>query len=85
MKNVFFKGFALCLPFFFASCNETNEFMNGEEKMQVLFSVDEFINSSSTRTNVDPSNNFAITWASGDVIGIFPREGYQEPFAIPAK
>ena len=84
MKNVFFKGFALCLPFFFASCNETNEFMSGEEKMQVLFSVDEFINSSSTRTNVDPSNNFAITWASGDVIGIFPREGYQEPFAIPA-
>lgn len=84
MKNVFFKGFALCLPFIFASCNETNEFMNGEEEMQVLFSVDEFINSSSTRTNVDPSNNFAITWASGDVIGIFPREGYQEPFAIPA-
>lgn len=84
MKNVFLKWFALCLPFIFASCNETNGFMNGEEEMQVLFSVDEFINSSSTRTNVDPSNNFAITWASGDVIGIFPREGYQEPFAIPA-
>ena len=54
-------------------------------KSQVLFSVDEFIPESLTRTNCDPSNNYRITWASGDAIGIFPREGDQEPFVIPAE
>ncbi len=51
---------------------------------QVLFSVDDFVVDGSTKTNCDPANNYAITWAGSDTIGIFPLEGFQEPFAIPA-
>ena len=66
----------------FSSCSEKEQFIN-EEEVKVLFSVDEFEGVENSRTSVDPSNKYAITWASGDAIGIFPREGYQEPFIIP--
>lgn len=64
--------------------NETLNIENGS-KSQVLFSVDDFITEYQTRTNCDPNNNYKITWASGDAIGIFPREGDQEPFVIPVE
>ena len=67
---------------FITSCNEKEEVIN-TDKIKVLFSVDDFEYKNDSRTSVDPSNNYAITWASGDVIGIFPRDGYQEPFIIP--
>ena len=66
----------------FSSCSEKEQIIN-EEEVKVLFSVDEFEGVENSRTSVDPSNKYAITWASGDAIGIFPREGYQEPFIIP--
>ena len=58
--------------------------MMTEEKVKVLFSVDEFQPINESRTTINPDNGYSITWASGDVIGIFPYEGYQEPFIIPA-
>lgn len=53
-------------------------------KTHVLGYIDEFETNGTTRTYADPANNYTVTWMSGDVVGIFPREGYQEPFAIPA-
>ncbi|MBE6283700.1 MAG: BspA family leucine-rich repeat surface protein [Mediterranea massiliensis] len=73
----------LCLPLFLFSCSE-EEYLQTEQKVKVLISIDEFQNDAATRTTTDPNNNYAITWASGDTIGIFPREGFQEPFEIPA-
>ena len=78
------KGMALCVPFLLASCNNNEELINEGNETKVIFTVDEFESATTTRTVVDPNNNYAITWASGDAIGIFPREGYQEPFVIPA-
>lgn len=78
--------FSCLLSMTISSCTE-NETLGIENQCesQVLFSVDDFIPESLTRTNCDPSNNYKITWASGDAIGIFPREGDQEPFVIPAE
>ncbi len=73
----------LCLPLFLFSCSE-EEYLQVEQKVKVQISIDEFQNGAATRTTTDPNNNYAITWASGDTIGIFPREGFQEPFEIPA-
>ena len=67
---------------FITSCTEKEEVINNNQ-VRILFSVDDFESRNASRTSVDPSNNYAITWASGDVIGIFPRKGYQEPFSIP--
>lgn len=84
------KAHNIILPCFLSmviySCTD-NEVLEVEsnEKSQVLFSVDDFIPESQTRTNCDPRNNYKITWASGDAIGIFPREGDQEPFVIPTE
>lgn len=82
--NTILKRMALCMPFLIMSCNDTSELMNEENATNVFFTVDKFESTSATRTTVDPTNNYAIIWASGDAIGIFPREGYQEPFVIPA-
>lgn len=82
--HTIFKGIALCVPFLMISCNDKSELINEENETKIFFTVDKFESASTTRTTVDPTNNYAITWASGDVIGIFPREGYQEPFIIPA-
>ena len=79
----FLNGIALIMPFFLLSCMEREEMMT-EEKVKVLFSVDEFQPINESRTTINPDNGYSITWASGDVIGIFPYEGYQEPFIIPA-
>ena len=74
------------LSVLFVSCNDNDSIVSNESgKTQILFSVDEFVpDAPDTRTNCDPTNNYAITWAEGDVIGVFPREGFQEPFVIPA-
>ena len=66
------------------SCSDLDSEMQTESgKSHVFFSVDEFTSADDTRTNIDPSHNYHVTWAEGDTIGIFPREGYQEPFVIP--
>ena len=78
--------FPCFLSMLICSCSYNDALeVESDIKSQVLFSVDEFIPESLTRTNCDPTNNYKITWASGDAIGIFPREGDQEPFVIPAE
>ena len=77
----FIKGMILFIPLLLLSCNEEQTIT--ESKCKIICSVDEFESTDLSRTTTDPNNNFLITWASGDVIGIFPREGYQEPFEIP--
>jgi len=69
-----------------ASCSSEVENLAGNGMdTHITCSVDDFVSEEgATRTNVDPTNNYAITWASGDAIGIFPREGDQEPFVIPS-
>lgn len=77
----FIKGMILFIPLLLLSCNEEQTIT--ESKCKIICSVDEFESTDLSRTTTDPNNNFLITWASGDIIGIFPREGYQEPFEIP--
>ena len=78
----FLKGIYWFIPLILAACSESVNFVN-DDKTHVLFSVDEFVSDNASRTMTDPDNGYLITWAEGDVVGIFPREGYQEPFAIP--
>ena len=67
------------------SCSDNNNSLPPSAgKTHVLGYIDEFESDGTTRTYADPTNNYSVTWMSGDVVGIFPREGYQEPFAIPA-
>lgn len=81
MKNVIF----LCL--FSAaifSCSDQGGFLADGNSNQIVFHVDDFVDATQTRTNCNPSEKYKITWADGDVIGVFPYEGDQEPFTIPA-
>lgn len=64
--------------------NDITSLSQSVGKTHVLGYIDEFESDGTTRTYADPTNNYSVTWMSGDVVGIFPREGYQEPFAIPA-
>lgn len=76
----------LCMALYSCTDKDVLDLENSiKTKSQVLFSVDDFAPEPQTRTNCDPSSNYKITWASGDVIGIFPREGDQEPFLIPTE
>lgn len=52
-----------------------------EVEKKLLFTVDRFEAGNATRTYVDDSYN--VKWAKGDAVGIFPYEGWQEPFVIP--
>ncbi len=81
--RTFVKGMVFAIPLLFASCSDEEQVSN-DNMCKIVCSVDKFESVSQSRTNTDPDNGFLITWASGDVIGIFPREGYQEPFEIPA-
>lgn len=80
--KTFVKGMVFAIPLLLTSCNDEGQ-ISVENKCKIICSVDKFESVSMSRTNTDPDNGFLITWASGDVIGIFPREGYQEPFEIP--
>ena len=72
------------MSFFFVSCNDVIE-ENTKSNKQITLSVDNFISDSSSRTITDSNKGYKITWAADDVIGIFPYEGYQEPFTIPTE
>lgn len=81
MKSIL-KVWLCIMPLFFVSCSE-EESNSVESKSRIICTVDKFVSDNQSRTKTDPDNGFLITWASGDVIGIFPYEGYQEPFVIP--
>lgn len=80
--NRFFKGIALFMPLCFMSCNDDIS-TPPTDRTKIVFSIDEFDGMSWSRTIVHPEKNYTVTWAKGDIVGIFPEEGYQEPFAIP--
>ena len=77
----FLQGMIFVIPLLFSSCNDVKHLSN-ENKSRVICSIGKFESDNPSRTNIDPNNNFSIKWASEDIIGIFPREGYQEPFEI---
>lgn len=77
-------GIIFLMPIFFVSCNDIIEEQYPSSNTNITFSIDDLVPETTTRTNVDPSNGFAITWAKDDILGIFPYEGYQQPFLIPA-
>ena len=68
----------------FSSC--TQQEPEVLSKAAITMTVDRFITEGDvvTKTNVDPANQYSITWAETDIIGIFPYDGFQEPFRIPA-
>lgn len=84
-KNII-KCAALSMPFFLTSSCDNEDLESESNQVKVTFTVDEFecASTADTRTTITSSNGYLPVWASGDVIGIFPREGYQEPFTIPA-
>ena len=68
-----------------ASCTETEQAPHSvPDKVQVMMAVDRFESGNATRTVVTDIDEGIIHWVDGDVIGVFPLEGYQEPFHIPA-
>ncbi|MBR5482268.1 MAG: Ig-like domain-containing protein [Bacteroidaceae bacterium] len=68
-----------------ASCTETEQAPHSvPDKVQVMMAVDRFESGNATRTVVTDIDEGIIHWVDGDVIGVFPLEGYQEPFCIPA-
>lgn len=76
-----------CLPFLMASCADDNPLVketNQNEQTHVLFAVDDFepVDGSRTVTYLD-GETYKVKWAQGDAVGIFPYEGYQQPFVIP--
>ena len=73
--NNVIKGITLITVSFLCACSDDYNLPTGEG-MKVLISIDEFQSDEKTRTTTDPNNNYAITWASGDTLGIFPREGF---------
>ncbi len=82
-ESILKKGIMIIMSLLFLSCSKETETINNHNS-KIIVSVEEFEPGEKTKTTVDPDNGFTITWASGDVIGIFPYEGYQEPFIIPA-
>lgn len=77
------KGWLSCVPFLLASCSgDTVQAPAEDETARVLFSIDEFEPAGGSRTTLNTSD-YTVTWAQGDCIGIFPYEGWQEPFNIP--
>lgn len=79
----YLKGIIMIMPLFFVSCNQDMKNSLGSDKTRVFFSMDDFENVKQSRTTIHPDKKYSVTWAKGDVIGIFPYEGYQEPFEIP--
>lgn len=67
------------------SCNSTGgQIEPDSDAVNVLFAVDSFEDTQITKTIVTDVDRGTIHWVDGDVIGIFPYEGYQQPFQIPA-
>lgn len=77
------KAAALILPLLLLSCNVKNHPVPGDEQVKILFAVDRFESAATTRTIVSDITTGTIHWVLGDTIGVFPYEGFQEPFAIP--
>ena len=83
-SKIVLKGMLPCAALLFVSCSEMEHAPDSQDKVQVMMAVDRFESDNATRTVVADINQGIIHWTEGDVIGVFPLEGYQEPFCIPA-
>lgn len=74
----------------FVSCSEQSlkeTIQQDQPSAGVTFQIDPFVPAmtdamTGTRTTVSPGKVYNVTWASGDVLGIFPEDGCQVPFKI---
>lgn len=79
--KVFLRGMISVVPLFLGSCTSSdNLVLPEEEDVRILFAVDRFEDAAMTKTAMTDDG---IVWAAGDTIGVFPYEGFQEPFVIP--
>lgn len=80
------RGMALALPFLWSSCNDTPHEENVSEKLCAYFSIDELKDAADSRITISPNDDgtYNFVWNADEVIGIFPFDGYQEPFEIPS-
>lgn len=77
----FVRGMMLVIPLILGSCTSSDSPVHSEdEDVRILFAVDRFEDAAMTKTTMTDEG---IVWAAGDTIGIFPYEGFQEPFVIP--
>ena len=75
-----------CLPFLLAGCTAGIVVSPGTDDGKVFFAVDDFESAATTRTETyfdETTLKYKVRWAQGDAVGIFPYEGWQEPFLIP--
>lgn len=85
----FWRTVVGCLPFLMVACTDDNPMtqeLDMNAKSRILFAVDSFepVSGSRTVTYLDETTNtYKVKWASGDAVGVFPYEGYQQPFVIP--
>lgn len=82
MRNLFCMGIMAIMSIFLVSCNKALEEVS-DGASNITLSFKRFLPENDTKTNFN-TTDYTITWTSDDVIGIFPLEGYQEPFIIPA-
>ena len=85
IKNII-RGMALALPFLCSSCNDTHYEENTSEKLCAYFSIDELKDAVDSRISINPNEDgtYNFVWNADEVIGIFPSNGYQEPFEVPS-
>lgn len=78
---------AVCFPFLFSACANNGAIEEAvTEESHILFSVDDFEAAGSSRSVTywdEVAQKYRIKWTKGDIVGVFPYEGYQEPFEIP--
>lgn len=69
-----------------SSCRkEPSDIVIGENTNgETLFIIDEFVQEGETKTELAPGDDCTVVWSDGDLVGVFPKDGYQEPFSIPA-
>lgn len=74
----------LALPLNWLSCDTIESPSDlGTDKVKISFSIDSYENAAITKTTVSDLNRGIIHWTEGDIVGVFPYKGYQEPFEIP--
>ena len=80
------RGMALVFPFLWSSCNDMPHEENVSENLSAYFSIDELKDAADSRITISPNDDgtYNFVWNADEVIGIFPFDGYQEPFEIPS-
>ena len=85
IKNII-QGIATILPFIVTSCSNIHHEENMDEGLCAYFSIERLESAVESRITISPdeNGNYNFVWNADEVIGIFPSNGYQEPFEIPS-